>query len=118
MIAYEDLCVALDRYNRRLRGEVVPETPPPAPHAADDFDIMEEAEVEASPAAPEFGADFGPGTPDITAETELPEAGYDPQYQQQGYDPNAYAQQGYAPQYPPQGQPPIPGHGGYDPNRQ
>jgi hypothetical protein len=140
MIAYEDLCLALDRHNRRLRGEVVPEPPPMgrAAPADDDFDIMEEA--DAAPPA-ELGADYSQGAPDVTAETELPEGGYDPAYaQQQGYDPAYAQQQGYDPAYaqqqgydqnayPQDGPPAVPGSGpvpgpgtpypdGHDPHRQ
>lgn len=83
MIEYEVLCTALDRYNRRLRGEVIAED---APREGDGFDIVEEAPGGSSPPPhPAFGASYGAGVPDVTAETVLPEGGYG----QPGADPNA-----------------------------
>ena len=133
MIAYEDLCRALDHYNRRLRGEEIPEEPAYAEMDA-GYDVMETEDVgaEASP-ADALSADYGDGYPDVTAETELPAEGYEQQaYEQQAYDPNtgqpvegmtpdqvssghqqaygsgAYEQQGYA--TPPPTATPPPGY--------
>lgn len=142
MIGYDQLSTALDRYNRRLRGEVVPELPAQASADTDGFDIMEEAEVhldyegQASQAPPPYPQ----GTPDITAETLLPDgrnAGSEPYpqegygsgpYPQQGYDSGSHPQQGYdSGAYPQQEQPQVPGSGpgpgtpypgGNDPYRQ
>ncbi len=103
MIAYEDLCRALDRYNRRLRGEEVPEEPVYAEVDA-GYDVMETSDAGAEAgAADALSADYGDGYPDITAETELPEEGYEQQaydqqaYEQQAYDQQAYEQQAYDP---------------------
>lgn len=77
MIAYEDLCLALDRYNRRLRGEVVPDVQPQQVGEAVDLDFVEEdASASPPPPPPAFGVSYGSGVPDVTAETVLPEGSY------------------------------------------
>ena len=88
MIAYEDLCGALNRYNHRLRGEEVP-----AETYSDDFDV-----VESEAAAAVSASEYLDVQPEVTAETALPPAdlGAAPEYQQapaEGYDQEYYDQQ-------------------------
>ena len=89
MIPYEELCVSLDQFNRKRRGEHVP-TPAASPRrdptmqvATDDLEIIESEDVgaQAQPTPPEFGVDYGtPPMGDVTAETALPEALPDPRH--------------------------------------
>ncbi|MFH2009429.1 MAG: hypothetical protein ABI333_22750 [bacterium] len=84
MIAYEELCQALDRYNRRLRGEDVPVE---EYAASDDFDIVESEDASAAE------MDYDLTGPDVTDETAVPDASYGEypaggsgEFAQQGYD--------------------------------
>ncbi|MDY0003973.1 MAG: hypothetical protein RBU30_21930 [Polyangia bacterium] len=112
MIAYEDLCLALDRYNRRLRGEVVPEPSQAQGMEAEELDFVEEQPAAAPPPPPRaFGVSQGSSVPDVTLETALPEGSYGQgQYGQQGYGSGSYPQQQQpAPGSGPVGQTPYPG---------
>jgi hypothetical protein len=91
MIAYEELCEALDRHNLRKQGGATP--PAPARHApaapvevTDDLDIVESEDIRPPAQPPEFGTSHGE-TPagDVTAETEMPDGSTDPRYRQPGY---------------------------------
>lgn len=84
MIPYEGLCRALDIYNRKLRGEDVPEEAYQEEAFDDDFDIVEseDAGVEVADMDMEVDVDmevegqYGDAVPDVTAETAVPEADF------------------------------------------
>ncbi len=92
MIPYEDLCRTLDIYNRKLRGEDVPEEAYQPEQALDDeFDIVDE---EA--AAVDMEQQYAEANPDVTAETAIPDADFGGQqqagsgeYAEGGYDSGA-----------------------------
>jgi hypothetical protein len=97
MIPYEDLCRSLDIYNRKLRGEDVPEEAYQEQVADDDFDIIESAEADEQAFATQMEGEDAEGLPDVTAETAMPEAdfgGYEQAQQQEGYE-QAQQQEGY-----------------------
>lgn len=93
MIPYEDLCRALDIYNRKLRGEDVPEEAYQEQALDDEFDIVESADMEAEGLQME---EYAEGVPDVTAETAVPDADFggeqqpgSGEYAEGGYDPGA-----------------------------
>ncbi len=67
MIPYEDLCRSLDIYNRKLRGEDVPEEAYQEQAVEDDFDIVDSADMDGQ---------YAEAVPDVTAETALPPADF------------------------------------------
>jgi len=80
MIPYEHLCSALDIYNRKLRGEDVPEDAYQEHDLEDEFDIVESAEAGEGVVGADLGGEFADLEPDVTAETVVPSAdfgGYD-----------------------------------------
>lgn len=112
MIAYEDLCTALDRYNRRLRGEVVPEAEPMYEEAAEVLEMPDMPSGSQPPPHPAFGVSYGSNVPAVTEETALPEG---------SYGEPGYAQDPYSSQTPGSGPVPpqtTPYPGGQDPYRQ
>jgi hypothetical protein len=89
MIPYEELCAALEQFNRKRRGEALPPSTLPARRdptmqvSGDDLEILESEDVgaRAQPPHPEFGSYESTGPMgDVTAETELPEAMPDPRH--------------------------------------
>jgi len=75
MIPYEDLCRALDIYNRKLRGEDVPEEAYQDQAHDDGFDIVESEEAGIEAADMEMDGQYD-AEPDVTAETAVPEADF------------------------------------------
>lgn len=88
MIPYEDLCSALDIYNRKLRGEDVPVEAYEEQALDDDYDIVESDDAGAGIVAAE--GEYYDANPDVTAETAVPEVGFG-EYDQSGSGEQAQA---------------------------
>jgi hypothetical protein len=100
MISYEDLCRSLDIYNRKLRGEEIPEEAYQEQAIDDDFDIVDSADMGIEVEGAEMDGQYAEAIPDVTAETAIPPAdfgGYEQsgsgEVAQGGYDSGAVPEQ-------------------------
>lgn len=76
MIPYENLCRSLDIYNRKLRGEEIPEEAYQEQAIDDDFDIVESADMGIEAEGVEVDGQYAEAVPDVTAETAIPPADF------------------------------------------